>query len=60
MYLSLKYNLKYKKIKKLFNEDIRYFRKQLANYYEGVKDKYDEDYMFMDIYGKELKGSKLE
>ena len=29
-------------------------------YYEGVKDKYDEDYMFMDRFGNELKGSKLE
>jgi hypothetical protein len=47
-------------MKKLFREDIRDFRKHLGMYYEGVKDKYDEDYMFMDRFGNELKGSKLE
>ena len=60
IYLSLKGKIKYRKMKKMFREDIRYFRKHLGMYYEGVKDKYDEDYMFMDSFGKELKGSKLE
>lgn len=47
-------------IGRLLEDDLRYFRRQIAIYYESARDKYDEVYLFMDRFGNELKGNRLE
>ena len=42
------------------SDDLRFFRRKIAVYYVSIKDKYDPAYLYMDEFGNELQGPKLE
>ncbi len=41
-------------------DDVRYFRRNIAKFYKGIKDPYDPAYLQMDQYGNVLQGQNLE
>ena len=47
-------------MRQILEEDIRYFRRQIASYYESAKDQYDDDHLFVDRFGAELEAERLE